>query len=205
MQSNLFGQVLDVFSTAEIQLLNSALCRLPNSPNSGKKFYAYTNGFQTGDLIYPFVKKTILDKIQKIINRNLALTQGMHLKEKLPWCIHTDYVKNDQNPGLAILIPLNTEVISTHTVIFNEHCKDSFDNYMRENNKIKNNSVGLHDNLMSHEPVEHLEYVSTGGIYKWHPGSFIYWDRALLHSSDNFLINGVTEKTALVLFTNNDG
>jgi hypothetical protein len=204
MQNNQAGQILDVFSTVEIEKFNFALSKLKNSPNQGEQFRAYTNGFEPKDVIYPFVKKNVLDKLAKILTQDLKLTHGMHLKEQIPWGIHTDYVKGDMNPGLAVLIPLNTDIVSTHTVIFNECCIDSFENYIRDHDKVKNNSVNLHSNLMSHETINRLEYVSTSGIYKWHPGCIIYWDRKLLHSSDNFLINGVTEKTALVLFTNND-
>jgi hypothetical protein len=46
--------------------------------------------------------------------------------------------------------------------------------------------------------------VSLYAVYKWKIGSVIAWDRKLLHCSDNFLVNGVKEKTALVIFTNND-
>ena len=204
MQNNQAGQILDVFSTTEIEQFNFALSKLKNSPNQGKNFQAYTNGFKPTDLIYAFIKKNVLDKIEKILAQDLNLTHGMHLKEHSPWNIHTDYVKGDLNPGLAVLIPLNTDIIITHTVIFNECCTDSFENYIRDHEKIKNNSVNLHHDIMSHETIDRLEYVSINGIYKWHPGCVIYWDRKLLHSSDNFLINGITEKTALVLFTNND-
>jgi hypothetical protein len=47
-----------------------------------------------------------------------------------------------------------------------------------------------------------LEYVSLYDAYKWYLGSVIYWDRKMLHCSDNFLKNGLAEKNALVLFTN---
>lgn len=204
MQNNQAGQILDIFSTVEIEQFNFALGKLKNSPNRGENFRAYTNGFEPKDLIYPFIKKNVLDKLEKILIQDQKLTHGMHLREQLPWRIHTDYAKGDANPGLAVLIPLNTDVIPAHTVIFNEHCTDSFANYTRDHNKIKNNSVNLHSGIMSHETIDRLEYVSVHGIYKWHPGCVIYWDRRLLHSSDNFLINGLTEKTALVLFTNND-
>jgi hypothetical protein len=204
MQNNQTGQVLDVFSTAEIQALDVALGKLKNSSNRGQTFFAYTNGFETKDLIYPLIKKTVLDKVQKTLGQELKLTHGMHLKEQTPWPIHTDYVKGDQRPGLAILIPLNIETIPTHTVVFNECCTDSFEIYMTTHDKVSPNSIDLHKDLMSHESVERLEYVSVNGIYQWHPGSIIYWDRKLLHTSDNFLISGLTEKTALVLFFNND-
>ena len=70
------------------------------------------------------------------------------------------------------------------------------------NNKpLDYNAKELHNTLCSHESVEHLEYVSLKDAYQWIPGSIIYWGGKLLHSSDNFLVNGITEKQALVFFT----
>ena len=153
-------------------------------------------------MIYPFIKRKILDRLETVFDRPINLVTGMLLKAKNPWEIHTDYVKGDVNPDIGILIPLNELPIDTHTVIFNESCTDTFDQtYMSNNTKLINNAVGLHDTLLSHETVERLEYVSLLGAFKWHPGSVIYWDRKLLHASDNFLKNNVTEKKALVLFT----
>jgi len=103
---------------------------------------------------------------------------------------------------MGILIPLNSLSVNTHTVIFNEFCTNTFGTYMSNNEKSINNVVHLHDTLLSHETTERLEYVSLLGAFQWLPGSVIYWDRKLLHASDNFLRNNVTEKTALVLFTN---
>jgi hypothetical protein len=163
---------------------------------------AYTNGFQKKDLIYPFIKKKVLERLEQLFDRPLNLVHGMILKEKTPRRIHTDYQKQDTNPDLAILIPLNNTLINTHTVIFNELCMDSFDNYKLKNTQLVNNAKGMHDNLMSHESEENLKYVSLRNFYCWNPGSVIYWDRKLLHASDNFLQNDVLEKTALVLFTN---
>ena len=37
-------------------------------------------------------------------------------------------------------------------------------------------------------------------IYEWEIGDMLVWDRSLIHSSDNFLINGIIEKTAIPLF-----
>jgi hypothetical protein len=202
MQHEHAGQLLDVFQPDEIQSVLAALMKLNDSPNLGEQFKAYTNGFQPGDLIYPFVKRKILDRLETVLDRTVNLVHGMLLKEKKPWGIHTDYVKGDVNPDMGILIPLNELPVDTHTVIFNESCTDTFDTYMSINTKSINNAAGIYNTLLSHETVERLEYVSLLAAFKWHPGSVIYWDRKLLHASDNFLKNNVTEKTALVLFTN---
>jgi hypothetical protein len=125
----------------------------------------------------------------------------MLLKEKFPWQIHTDYIKGDENPDLAVLIPLNKTLIDTNTVIFNEMCTDNFSTFKLNNAKLLDNATDIHNSLMSHELIENLEYLSLKGCYRWAPGSVIYWDRKLLHGSDNFLKNNIAEKTALVLFT----
>lgn len=196
-------QLLNVFEPSEIKLLSDILHKLKDSELDPAKERNYTNGFKQGDLIYPFIKKQVLDRIEILIGRKINLLHGMLLKEKSPWYIHTDYVKGDENPDIAILIPLNAEIINTSTVVFNEECTDKFSTYKLNNKKLENNAASLCDNLMSHETIENLEYVSLQGSYKWIPGSVICWDRKLLHSSDNFLKNGLMEKTGLVLFTTN--
>jgi len=198
------GQFFDVFSLRELQLITSALEKLSDAPNQGALFKAYTNGFSADDLIYPFIKKTVLEKAQLVLGKELKLTVGMHLKEQFPWTIHTDYVKNDRTPDLAILIPLTAQVLNTHTVVFNELCLDHFDKFIVSHDKIINNASNLWQSLMSHETADRLEYVSLRGMYQWVPGSMIYWDRRLLHSSDNFINVGIQQKQALVLFTNQD-
>ena len=198
------GQFLDVFTANELRSIQSALQKLTDAPNQDNDFYAYTNGFVTTDPIYPFVKKTVLSKLELILGRELKLTHGMYLKEHHPWRIHTDYVKEDLAPDLALLIPLNTSDLPTHTVMFNQTCCDSFEQYIKEHKPVENNAVDLQHTLMSHETVERLKYVSLQGAYRWIPGSVICWDRKLLHSSDNFVNSGLLEKHALVLFTNHD-
>jgi hypothetical protein len=196
------GQLLEVFRPEEIQSLLAALMKLNNAPNSGEQFKAYTNGFRPTDLIYPFIKHEILSRLETLLDRPINLLHGMLLKEKKPWVIHTDYVKGDAHPDMGILIPLNSLPINTHTVIFNEFCTDHFNTFKLNNKKLLNNATDIHNSLMSHELIENLEYVSLQGAYQWIPGSIIYWDRKLLHASDNFLQNNIQEKTALVLFTN---
>lgn len=204
MKSNLFpniGQFYDIFSLNELTQIKQALLKLPNAPNVGD-FRAYTNGFNSTNLIYPFIQKKVITKLENKLNICLNLQVGMFLKETIPWNIHTDYLKGDKEPGLAILIPLHTQFIDTNTIIFNQECLDNFDNFKKENLKLTNNAKHLHNNLMSHEPLENLEYVSHLMTAPWTPGSFIFWDRKLLHASDNFLEKSVNEKQALVLFFN---
>jgi len=198
------GQLNAVFSLAEISTLQKTVSNLQSSMNSGPVSRAYTNGFKKTDLIYPFIKKFVIDRIQQKLDLELKLTHGMYLKEFSPWGIHTDYNKGDQRPGMAVLIPLHTDTVNTHTVIFNEECTSDFSTYVATHTKLQHNASALHQTIMSHQPVEYLEYVSLLAAVPWTVGSVIYWDRHLLHSSDNFLANDVLEKHALVMFFNND-
>lgn len=197
------NQILNIFTIDEIQFLVKFLNKLPASRNSGSEFFAYTNGFEKKDFVYPAIHKLIIEKLEIVLGKKINLLCGMLLKEEKPWEIHTDYFKGDDSPNLAIVIPLNTEELNTHTVVFNEECLDKFQNFISNNNKLENNAANLYNNLCSHESIDHLEYVSLLSAYKWHPGSVIYWDRKLLHCSDNFLQNGISQKTALVIFTTN--
>ena len=86
-------------------------------------------------------------------------------------------------------------------MIFNELCLDSFDNYKLKNTQLVNNATDMHDGLMSHELKENLKYVSLRDSYRWNPGSVIYWDRKLLHASDNFLKANLAEKSTGTIYT----
>ena len=58
----------------------------------------------------------------------------------------------------------------------------------------------IYDKYLSHQPYEDLSDLIVDTIYKWEVGDLIIWDRSLIHSSDNYLINGAIEKTAIPLF-----
>lgn len=198
------GQIFDVFSATEIKLIQDILEKLPNSPCQGE-FKAYTNGFTSADLIYQIINNIVVKKIEKIIQQPLNVICGMHLKEVMPWGIHTDYKHSFDcvEPDLAVLIPLkviNDDASQTHTVIFNESCTTNFNDYMNTNNKLLDHAGHIHEMHCSHCSAESLEYVSLCGAYPWKIGSIIYWNRSMLHCSDNFLKNSISEKQALVLF-----
>ena len=54
---------------------------------------------------------------------------------------------------------------------------------------------------MSHQPYEDCKSLEIDKVVEWKIGSLIYWDRSRIHSSDNFLINNVLNKTPLAMFT----
>ena len=64
----------------------------------------------------------------------------------------------------------------------------------------KNFDKKIYEKYLSHQPYEDLADLVIDTIYEWEIGDMLVWDRSLIHSSDNFLINGIIEKTAVPLF-----
>jgi hypothetical protein len=56
-------------------------------------------------------------------------------------------------------------------------------------------------NYMSHQPYEDCKSLKIDKVVEWKIGSLVHWDRCRIHSSDNFIKNGVLYKTPLALFT----
>ncbi len=54
---------------------------------------------------------------------------------------------------------------------------------------------------MSHQPYEDCKSLKIDKVIEWKIGSLVHWDRCRIHSSDNFIKNGVLYKTPLALFT----
>ena len=59
----------------------------------------------------------------------------------------------------------------------------------------------LYDKYMTHQPYEDCSGLELDKAIGWEPGALIYWDRVRIHSSDNFLKNGIKSKTCIALFT----
>lgn len=58
-----------------------------------------------------------------------------------------------------------------------------------------------YETYMSHQPYEDCMSLEIDKVIKWEIGKLVYWDRCRIHSSDNFLKNGVVQKTTMALFT----
>jgi len=188
-------QIENFLNEKEVVFIETIGEKIPKqTPESG--FDAHTNGFD-----YKLIKKIIDEKLKRIFG-NFNVKDCMILEETNPWDIHTDFDKGDNDPYYACLIPLNFENKITHTVIFNEQAKNKED--------ISNLPVAqipLDDDILStleHCDADKLQKVSLFAKFKWQRGFLIAWDRLLLHTSDNFIKNGMTCKKALVLFLNKD-
>jgi len=191
---------IDTFITAEeITKLLEFYRRLPKTINSGDKKQAYTTGFPVQ--ISPV--KNLMPRLKEMFGE-FNVTVAMFLEAFDPWNVHTDYFKNDRIPYYAVLIPLEFQNMLTHTVVFNELGTDKeWKKKLQKDSNYKYTSQEL--KLLSH--IEPQDILSKLSIYKsmpWKEGGLIAWSRDLLHSSDNFLKKGIEQKTALVLFLNQD-
>lgn len=149
----------------------------------------FTNGLSTADIV-------ILEKCfaEYLVGEKIHI--AMVLVEFSPWFIHTDYLRGDENPGKAILVPWQTQKSST--LIFNEECTGVFENYPTVENHI---TYEQYEKYLSHCGWGDAQKVSIKEIFDWERGQAVTWDRRLLHASDNFTKNGVDTKIALVIFT----
>jgi len=58
-----------------------------------------------------------------------------------------------------------------------------------------------YERYLSHQPYEDLKSLSIDRAITWYPGDIIVFDRSTIHCASNFLKEGVSEKTAIAMFT----
>jgi len=207
------GQILNVFTPIEISNITKILKHIPEQRNPYQSRDILNNGFTEQDKVYPAIKKMVIQKINQVSPIKIAkLFEGMHLIARDPYSVHVDLLaKRDEGYGNSFLIPLYTVPESdgkTFTVIFNEHSVNNhlLKEYVDSNPpKPAKNALDIWHLLPDTDPKEYAEYLSVKIMAHWHPGSVIHWDRRLFHSSDDFKLNNLTEKSALVLFTSPNG
>ena len=59
----------------------------------------------------------------------------------------------------------------------------------------------LYKKYLSHQPYDDLRDLEIHTVYKWKLGDVLVWDRSLIHSSDNYLMNGVDHKISIPIST----
>ena len=95
--------------------------------------------------------------------------------------------------------------------LVNKHFKDYINTLsktkrynQRTDRHIKGNkdfNIDEYNQYMTHQPFEDCKGLEIDTAFSWEPGSLLTWDRVRIHSSDNFLKNGITSKTCIALFT----
>jgi hypothetical protein len=177
--------------------------------------------------MYPWFMKTFFSKIQNHFDTNLKLLSATYLDEYFPLTLHSDYYHSYGNAGTpkyAMLIPLSVDNDTTsdkkvYTVIFDQpdlyvddaikspEQKDIHHSTWRTFEWVKNrrpqtnNAVQYKQQYLSHLNDEDLECLTVQNILEWCRGDLIYWDERLLHASDNFIVNGIKSKQAIIIHT----
>jgi len=75
---------------------------------------------------------------------------------------------------------------------------------LRTSAHITNNKkfdIKIYDKYMSHQPYEDCQSLEIDKALSWEPGSLLFWDRVRIHSSDNFLKNGIDSKVCIAIFS----
>ena len=190
--------IKELIKEEQIKILLDFYSTLPKTLNTGGSKQAYTTGFP----IDTMPLQELMTRLEAIFGK-FNVTVSMFLEEFVPWTVHSDFFKNDANPYYAILVPLKFDNKETHTVVFNELGteKDWKTKLLIEKNYPYTRKEL---ELLSHVEPSMLSKLSLHRFYKWRPGDLIAWDRNLLHASDNFLLGGMEQKTALVMFLNRD-
>lgn len=205
-------QLKNVFSADELDFILKILNKVPERSHNWQD--VYTNGFTENDFIYSIIKKFVIDRINQLSGKPMGrLTTGMQLITKNPFGIHSDFArKGDSGHGTAFLIPLYQQTESSvtdcsYTIVFDQFWRETqnMEDYINTDpDKPVTNADHIWEKHCDHNPREFMQYLSIKLMAPWEPGSVIAWDRELFHTSDNFLKKGITEKSALVLFTSND-
>ena len=59
----------------------------------------------------------------------------------------------------------------------------------------------MYEKYLSHIPYDTLNSLEIEKVFDWNPGSVLVWNRTNLHSSSNYIKDGVKSKLGLAIFT----
>ncbi|PDH19049.1 MAG: hypothetical protein CNA95_00120 [Pelagibacterales bacterium MED-G41] len=134
-----------------------------------------------------------------------------------------DFIIKDKNGNFVDILDINdfykniVNLDNQETIYKNSsfHVDEKFKKYIESLTKSKRYNIRTNKHMvndlnfneedyrkyMSHQPYEDCKSLEIDKVVEWKIGSLIYWDRSRIHSSDNFLINNVLNKTPLAMFT----
>lgn len=119
----------------------------------------------------------------------------------LPWDVHSDlylnYVKDGFRYGFNFLIPLHD--VHSRTIIFDQWSETSneFAEYKKVNSKVENpiSEEFWQENLSMCWPIDR-EYLTIKKVLPYQKrGQLLGFNRKFFHSSDNFHVRGIKEKS----------
>ncbi len=65
----------------------------------------------------------------------------------------------------------------------------------------KDIDIKVYEKYMTHQPYDDCKSLEIDKAFSWEPGNLLVWDRVRIHCSDNFLKNGIDNKTCIALFS----
>jgi hypothetical protein len=208
-------QKFDIFSADELKTIQKVVSKIQTHAHTGGRGIL-CNGFDDQQLIYPAIKKLVIDRInQHFATKISKMSLGQCIICPVPLGIHNDLPYGelaDDFDSHTFLIPLSISYadglvrkVPATTIIFNQEWTEAgdMDKYI-STNPVKplpaDNAKNIWNQYMAPWPKEYAEYLSVKLIAEWTLGSVIRWDQILMHSSSNFTSHGIIEKTGLVLF-----
>jgi hypothetical protein len=137
----------------------------------------------------------------------MIVMESSHLQSFIPYEVHCDCgwldLQTDESPFYVVIIPLET--YNARTISFNQLGHDlHFVDYKKDNPPLPSDqcvSETEFDQYFSHCWPQERSYISIDTVFEWQAGSVFMFDARRFHASDNYTINGVTEKNCVILMT----
>jgi hypothetical protein len=153
------------------------------------------------------LRNMVLSPLPGDISTDLITHSFSHLRSFSPYEIHSDCgwieCNDDESPFYAFVIPLETCVAKT--ILLNQmHEGLHFVDYKKSYGPLpKDQQISDEDfqKYFSHCWPHEQEYISIQNVFDWTAGSVLMFDTRFLHASDNYILNGLQEKNAFILFS----
>jgi hypothetical protein len=203
MENILPDQVIkNAFDQSDIDYFSRFFDSFPEKKRSPYTFISQTSPSQIASSRYHInvyddhdVMNRLTSRLPHDISKTAKIEVGYLLHSFIPYNIHDDtnyiYYREGEEPYYVFIIPMET--VDAKTILFNETStseppKVALDQY-------------THDKYLSHCDRSRTERLSIRNIFDWEAGSVFMFDIRLLHCSDNYLQNSISEKKCITLMS----
>jgi hypothetical protein len=195
--------------TIENHVMKSDLVHLNYNPSvqGGEVFSGTYYLFDYYDVKNKIVSDILQPKLNKFFPSNLHIQQ-IHIFDSVdPYNIHSDVDSAGTLPvghsyAWTLIIPLFD--VNSHTIVFNEGSETKVpQDYMDLTDPYPAPTIDYetYQKYFSHAPYSYFRWLSIEDIFQWKKGSLFAANRFKFHTSDNFLVNNVKSKRALIAWT----
>lgn len=193
----------------EGHVMKSDLIHLNYNPTpSGQQvfsgtYYLFDYYQQQNKIVYDILQP----KLEKCFPKNLYVQQ-IHIFDSVdPYNIHSDVdsagiLSPGHSYAWTLIIPLFD--VNSHTIVFNEGSETKVpQEYIDSNPPFAAPSIDYdtYKKYFTHAPYSYFRWLSIEDIFEWKKGSLFAASRFKFHTSDNFLVNNVKNKRALIAWT----